>query len=206
MNTAVAIRKRETTVDGTWQHTAAVVTPTTGSALGLARARTSCRVTVRPTPRRTLRLPARRRVQHGGASSSARRQHANVFRRSFAPRPSSAATLREALTEYLAANRVEDPAVRQIVLCADEAFINAVDHAAGCLIDVVADVRNDELTLEVTDGGSGFDAAHFDHDAQPDLLGEHGRGLFLIRHLMDDLQILSDKHGTTLRMGLALAA
>ncbi len=120
----------------------------------------------------------------------------------FAPRPSSAATLRGALTEYLAANHIEGPAVPQIVLCADEAFINAVDHAAGSLIDVVADVRDDELTLEVTDGGPGFDAAHLDHDALPDLLGEHGRGLFLIRQLMDDLQILSDKHGTTLRMGL----
>jgi anti-sigma regulatory factor (Ser/Thr protein kinase) len=31
-------------------------------------------------------------------------------------------------------------------------------------------------------------------------MGEHGRGLFLIRKLMDDLEILSDEHGTTLHM------
>lgn len=161
-------------------------------------------INMRPTPRGSLRHPARRRVQRGGACSSDRRRHATVFRRSLAPRPSSAATLRGALAEYLAVSGIEGPVVPQVVLCADEAFINAVDHAADSHIEVFAEVRNDELTLEVTDGGPGFDAAHLDHNALPDLLSEHGRGLFLIRHLMDDLQIVSDKHGTTLRMGLDL--
>ena len=108
--------------------------------------------------------------------------------------------LREALTTYLMANHVDDAARRLIVLCADEALINAVAHAAGSPVGVFADLRDDHLTLEVSDGGPGFDPSQIDSDAEPDLMGEHGRGLFLIRKLMDDLEILSDEHGTTLHM------
>jgi serine/threonine-protein kinase RsbW len=132
------------------------------------------------------------------------RHGCSEFRRSFEPRQSSASTLRSVLGRYLAAHRIDDTTARQIVLCADEAFINAVDHAAGSPIGVSADIGGDELCLEVADGGRGFDPDRVDHEAVPDLLGEHGRGLFLIRRLMDDLTIVSGERGTTLRMRLAL--
>ena len=108
--------------------------------------------------------------------------------------------LRETLTTYLTANDIDDAATRMIVLCADEALINAVAHAAGSPVGVFADLRDDHFTLEVSDGGPGFDPSRIDSEAEPDLMGEHGRGLFLIRTLMDDLEILSDEHGTTLHM------
>ena len=108
--------------------------------------------------------------------------------------------LREALTAYLIANDIDDAATRLIVLCADEALINAVAHAARNPVGVFADLRDDHFTLEVSDGGNGFDPSQIDNDAEPDLTGEHGRGLFLIRKLMDDLEILSGEHGTTLHM------
>jgi serine/threonine-protein kinase RsbW len=108
--------------------------------------------------------------------------------------------LRETLTTYLTANGIDDAATRAIVLCADEALINAVAHAAGSPVGVFADLRDDHFTLDVSDGGPGFDPSRIDSEAEPDLLGEHGRGLFLIRKLMDDLEILSDEHGTTLHM------
>ena len=135
-----------------------------------------------------------------------RRQRADAFRRWFAARPSSAAVLREALTTYLTANDIDDAATRLIVLCADEALINAVAHAAGSPVGVFADLRDDHFTLEVSDGGPGFDSSQIDSDAEPDLMGEHGRGLFLIRKLMDDLEILSNEHGTTLHMERDLPA
>ena len=182
MKTAVVTGKRETTGDGTLLlRSAPVVTATRGSAFGLDGTRASCSDTFQ-----------------------ARRRRARVFRRSFAPRPSSAPMLRDALTAFLAANRVDDQVARRIVLCADEALINAVQHAPASPVDVVAGVRGDGLVLEVSDGGPGFDPARLDRDAVPELMGEHGRGLFLIRQLMDDLEILSDEHGTTLRMALHL--
>ena len=166
MKTRAVKGKMETTVDRTPRHMAATVTATRGSTPGLVAVRDTCSDT-----------------------SRWRRQRADAFRRWFAVRPSSAAVLREALTTYLTENHIDDAATRMIVLCADEALINAV-----------ADLRDDHFTLEVSDGGPGFDPSQIDSDAEPDLMGEHGRGLFLIRNLMDDLEILSDEHGTTLHM------
>jgi anti-sigma regulatory factor (Ser/Thr protein kinase) len=108
--------------------------------------------------------------------------------------------LRETLTTYLTANGIDDAASRMIVLCADEALINAVAHAADSPVGVFADLRDDHLTIDVSDGGRGFDPSQIDTGAEPDLMGEHGRGLFLIHNLMDDFEILSDERGTTLHM------
>lgn len=177
MKTGAVKGKMEITVDRTLRHRAATVTATKAGAPGLVALRAVCSDT-----------------------SPWRRQRADAFRRWFAARPSSAAVLREALTTYLTANDIDDAATRLIVLCADEALINAVAHAAGSPVGVFADLRDDHFTLEVSDGGPGFDPSQIDSGAEPDLMGEHGRGLFLIRKLMDDLEILSDEHGTTLHM------
>ena len=168
----------ETTVDRTPHRMTTTVTATKGGTRGLVAVRTAC-----------------------GGTSSWRRRRTGAFRRWFAARPSSAAVLREALTTYLAANAIDDAATRRIVLCADEALINAVAHAAGSPVGVFADLCDDHFTLEVSDGGPGFDPSQIDRDAEPDLMGEHGRGLFLIRNLMGRIsEILSDEHGTTLHM------
>jgi len=168
--------KRETTVDRTRRHRPATITATRGSTSGIVAVRAVCTET-----------------RHG-------RRRGGAFRRWLAARPSSAGVMREALTTYLSANGIDDAATRLIVLCADEALINAVAHATGSPVGVFADLRDDHLTLEVSDGGPGFDASQIDGDGEPDLMSEHGRGLFLIRNLMDDLEILSDEHGTTLHM------
>jgi anti-sigma regulatory factor (Ser/Thr protein kinase) len=177
MKTTAVIGKLETTIDRTPRHRAATVTATRGRTPGLVAVGTASRDV-----------------------SRRRRRRGDAFRRWFAARPSSAAVLRETLTTYLTANGIDDAASRMIVLCADEALINAVAHAAGNPVGVFADLHDDHLTLQVSDGGQGFDPPQIDRDAEPDLMGEHGRGLFLISNLMDDLEILSDEHGTTLQM------
>jgi serine/threonine-protein kinase RsbW len=123
-----------------------------------------------------------------------------VFRRSFPPRPSSARLLREALGRYFAAIDVEGPQAAQLLLCADEAFINAVAHAGDARVLVAAWVRDERLVLEVSDEGTGFDVAQLGHAEPPDLDAEHGRGLFLIHRLMDRVRIDSCGSGTTIRM------
>jgi anti-sigma regulatory factor (Ser/Thr protein kinase) len=177
MKTGAVKDKMETTVDHTPCHMAATVTATRGSTPGLVAVKAAC-----------------------SDASRGRRQRADSFRRWFAARPSSAAVMREALSTYLTANDIDGAATRLIVLCADEALINAVAHAAGSPVGIFADLHDDHFTLEVSDGGPGFDPSQIDSDAEPDLMGEHGRGLFLIRKLMDDLEILSGEHGTTLHM------
>ena len=59
--------------------------------------------------------------------------------------------------------------------------------------------------LEVSDEGPGLDVARVRRDEVPDLEAEHGRGLFLIHQLMDDVRIDSSGRGTTIRMELQLA-
>ena len=177
MKTGTVKGKTETTVDRTPRHMAVTVTATRGSTPGLVAVGAACSDT-----------------------SRRRRQRADAFRRWFAAQPSSAAVLREALTTYLTAHDIDDAAKRLIVLCADEALINAVAHAAGSPVGVFADLRDDHLTLEVSDGGPGFDSSQIQCHAEPDLMGEHGRGLFLIRSLMDNLEIHSSQNGTTLHM------
>ena len=177
MKTKAVKAKVETTVDRTPLHRTATVTATSGRTPGLVAVRAAC-----------------------SDATRWRRQRAHSFRRWFAARPSSAAVLRRALTTYLTANDIDRADMRLIVLCADEALINAVAHAAGSPVGVFADLRDDHFTLEVSDGGPGFDPSQMDGLGEPDLMSEHGRGLFLIRNLMDGLEILSDEHGTTLHM------
>jgi serine/threonine-protein kinase RsbW len=56
-------------------------------------------------------------------------------------------------------------------------------------VQVEADVRGDEIRIEVTDQGPGFDPDTVTAPVLPeDLDRQDGRGLFLIRHLVDDVR------------------
>jgi anti-sigma regulatory factor (Ser/Thr protein kinase) len=131
MDTTAVRGNLETTIDRTPRHR--VATATRGS--------------------RPDHLSPRRARSH----TSHRRRHADMFRRRYAAQPSSAAILREELKTYLAAYHIDDAATQAIVLCADEALINAVAHAAGSPVGVFADLRDGQLTLDVSDEGPGFD-------------------------------------------------
>ena len=56
-------------------------------------------------------------------------------------------------------------------------------------VQVEADVRGDEIRIEVTDQGMGFDPDTVTAPVLPeDIDRPDGRGLFLIRHLVDDVR------------------
>ncbi|AGZ44622.1 ATP-binding protein [Actinoplanes friuliensis] len=99
------------------------------------------------------------------------------------------------------------PAVRRLLRCAlavfhvprqdgedleialTEACANVVKHASGAdAIEVSLDVGADRCAIDVSDNGSGFDALAV---AEPDETGEHGRGLFLIKALSDNVRMQS---------------
>lgn len=74
-----------------------------------------------------------------------------------------------------------------------EALANAI--VAGNLEDrskwvqVQAEVRGDQIRIEVTDQGPGFDPETISAPVLPeDLDRANGRGLFLIRHLVDEVR------------------
>ena len=125
----------------------------------------------------------------------------------YPPRTASAARMREALRAYLSERVLDADVVYDVVLAADEAFINAVDHAeaAGDPIRVSARVSESEASVEIHDGGSGFDYHRSDPPSAPDVLRANGRGVFLIESLMDEVSISSGHAGTTVRMIRRLA-
>ena len=107
--------------------------------------------------------------------------------------------------QSLAQNDVPRPAADDVLLAADEAYINAFMHSGDIEgeVDVRAEVRAGRVLVEISDGGCGFELGSVDVWSRPDPFKTHGRGLFLIHHLMDDVKVRpGDAHGrgTCVRM------
>ncbi len=90
--------------------------------------------------------------------------------------------------------------IEDVVLCVEEAATNAIRHS-GSDRDVEISLRfaGGDLLAEVKDHGRGFDLASFDREALPDVLSDHGRGLFIVARLMDSLELGLDG-GLAVRM------
>ena len=115
--------------------------------------------------------------------------------------------MRRALRAYLSEQALDATAVYDVVLAADEAFINAVGHAGGVgdAIRVSASVSTSEVSVEVQDGGAGFTYLRSHRRSMPDVRRADGRGVFLIESLMDEVSVSSGTRGTVVRMVRHLA-
>lgn len=89
-----------------------------------------------------------------------------------------------------------------------EALSNAILRGNGDdpakQVHVRAEVDAERLVLEVGDEGTGFDfaSAQVDPTAPENLSREDGRGLFLMRKLMDSVERIELAHGSMVRMTL----
>ena len=83
----------------------------------------------------------------------------------YPPQRASAAQMRRALRAYLSELALDTNVVYDVVLAAEEAFINAVSHAeaADDLIRVTARVSASEASIEVRDGGGGIHLSQVRH-------------------------------------------
>ncbi len=134
-------------------------------------------------------------------SRSSAKTQCSQLELAFLPRRACAGSMRAALRAFLVEHAVEPLVLRDVVLAADEAFINAIVHAGGQGVIVVSAAIDDgETRVEVRDLGQGFDLATLDVDHMPDRDRAHGRGLFLIRRMMDSVEISSGDGGTTVQM------
>ena len=117
--------------------------------------------------------------------------------------------------EYAATVRLQAEAIARRVLFSEEEIYdiitavgevcdNAIEHGRSELgIDVEYVMTPTEFRVEVQDYGSGFDPTGRGEDV-PDLFAESGRGIFLMKNLMDSLWIDSrPDHGTRIVMGKA---
>jgi anti-sigma regulatory factor (Ser/Thr protein kinase) len=125
----------------------------------------------------------------------------------YPPLRAAAAQMRKALGAYLAGQALESGVAFEVVLAADEAFINAVGHAGGggAPIGVSASVSATEASVEVRDGGRGFTYCRPDVRSTPDVRRPDGRGAFLMESMMDEVSVRSGRRGTSVRMVRHLA-
>ena len=98
---------------------------------------------------------------------------------------------------------LDEPVLFDIKLCFEEAFINAIKHGnkydTSLAVEVDVSIRPDAFEIMVYDQGSGFDFDYCDDPTQEkNLKRTHGRGIFLIRKLMD--KVFYDKKYHCLHM------
>jgi serine/threonine-protein kinase RsbW len=87
--------------------------------------------------------------------------------------------------------RVDRQSSADLEIALTEACANVVKHADGAeKFQVRLDVAADHCAIDVVDDGAGFDPAAAER-AVPDTDGEHGRGLYLIRALSDNVRMHS---------------
>jgi serine/threonine-protein kinase RsbW len=89
-----------------------------------------------------------------------------------------------------------------IILAFSEAVNNAIAYGTTTIhrcVHVRVMQEDGHLVLEIVDHGKGFQPANLDLPAPRDM-SEGGRGLFLMKAFMDDVQWLGSPTGTTVRM------
>jgi anti-sigma regulatory factor (Ser/Thr protein kinase) len=109
---------------------------------------------------------------------------------------------RQGLEKWLVARRAQTD---DAVLVAAELMANAVVAARSSVV-LSAAQDGDNLVLEVADDGQGD--AHLDElgEVLPITESEHGRGLFLVRALSDDVAMMSTAEGTVVHCVLPMGA
>jgi len=106
--------------------------------------------------------------------------------------PGELASMRALLRRWLGQADGTDEEVAEILIAAGEAATNAIEHGGNDAPFEVAGVMDgDEVDLTVTDRGSW-------REKSPERGG--GRGLALIRELMDEVEVTRAVDGTTVRM------
>ena len=103
----------------------------------------------------------------------------------------------DAISSTLADLQIAEEKRLEIMLAVQEALANAVVH--GCKNDASKQVRcrvqrdkKDRILIVVTDPGPGFNPEGLLDPTQPENLhAGHGRGVYLIRQLMDEVQFES---------------
>src|SRR5262245_7397220 len=101
---------------------------------------------------------------------------------------------------------LDEDTTNALTIAVIEAGTNAIQHgnvfAAHKTVTFVFHVGKGEVSVRVDDHGSGFDPKRVANPTDPsNLLDPHGRGLYLMRELMDEVTVdARADHRTTVRL------
>src|SRR3954469_515297 len=107
----------------------------------------------------------------------------------------------QAATEVATETGFGEDEVLQISMAVREATVNAVLHGNAYDPDKKVELEfertENDLVITIRDQGKGLDENKIPNPLEPDnLLKTSGRGIFLIRSFMDDVQITPSQSGT----------
>lgn len=113
------------------------------------------------------------------------------------------------LQEANATLGLDDGSMYRILVAASEAVNNAILHGNGSdpskTVRLCLRATKHLLTIRVDDEGRGFNAKTLPNPlADENLLKEHGRGVFLIRSLVDEVRFLRFRKGSAVVMKVRL--
>ena len=96
-----------------------------------------------------------------------------------------------------AAHGVSEDDYGNVLIAVTEAFNNAIIHGHGLdkskAVDIAVSKGHTELCFSVKDTGKGFDFDNVEDPTAPsNIEKEHGRGIYLMRHLADRVEYEND--------------
>jgi len=117
--------------------------------------------------------------------------------------PEMIAAVDEFLEDWLREKGIPEDTIADLAIAVTELVNNAIKHGNKQNSDkrVTVSMRFERQEVEacITDEGSGFDPEQIpDPLAEENLLKEIGRGIFIVKSLMDDFQCTCDKCGGTI--------
>jgi anti-sigma regulatory factor (Ser/Thr protein kinase) len=112
------------------------------------------------------------------------------------PSPAHLAGLRHATRASL--REVSSEVAEEVVLAVDEAATNAILYGSGAgqPVEVAVQVTADWVEATILDHGPAPPPSSLLAGGGPEALGTHGRGLWLLRRLVDEVRLEPVKHGT----------
>ncbi len=115
--------------------------------------------------------------------------------------PNNLITVEEFVNYFAKDLGLDNERLAALLLAVTEATTNAIIHANKCdvnkLVTVDVQVDKTKITIKITDEGEGFDPSVIPDPTQPEnLLKDSGRGVYLMRVYMDELNYNITPTGT----------
>ncbi len=104
--------------------------------------------------------------------------------------------IKEKIKDYLPAEKLD-----AVILAVSEAVSNSIKHGnksdAGKKVEIKIRLSDEKITISVLDEGKGFDLSKIPDPTNPEnLLKESGRGIFIIKNVIDNLEYKFTEKGT----------
>lgn len=122
--------------------------------------------------------------------------------------PARMSEVRSFVSAFLTDVRCPIEVSQEVLLAVGEAAANAASH--GRRRDGRSELRmrcsrsGPKVAVTIADDGPGFDISSLDARSLPDRFAAGGRGLFLMKKLMDEVEVDSSEQGTTVTLSRSL--